>query len=129
MENNILEIESASGLVEMVINKHDNNLDGLDNLSEIPEKAAVYALCGRVNGQAANCRFVGASTNLQTSIRNHFSNNEPDTCLKTFMQSIKIKVLVYSLIDIKDNVSVENYVREWNIKFKPDCNETLNKVH
>ena len=111
--------------VETIIYKKDNNLDELDNLDELPQLPAVYAICGRINGKASNCRHVGITENLQKAIKLHFSNDEADECLKTFMQSIKIKALIYELLNEPD----ESYLHDWKEEFKPDCNEELNKVH
>ncbi|MNT16610.1 hypothetical protein D3C72_1517220 [compost metagenome] len=108
--------------------KSDNNLDGLDNLEEIPSENAVYAICGRVNGLPSNCRYVGETENLRTAIKQHFSDNEPDGCLRQFMQSIKIKCIDYMLLPNSDRDDRLKIVSQWRADYKPDCNEKLNEV-
>jgi len=126
MQNNIIELENEAGIIEITINKKDNNIDGLDNLDSIPEIPAVYAICGRVNGIVANCRFVGTSENLRATVTRHFGDDETYGCLKTFMQSIKVKVLLYQQID---SSAAEGKLAEWKANLRPECNDALNKIH
>lgn len=113
----------------LVIYQRDNNIDGKDNLSLLPRGKAVYALSGRINGQPANYRMVGITDNLQQSIKQHFSSQEKNECLKTFMQSIKIKMLTYRLAPDMSAEDMDNTLKEWQEQYKPDCNEQLNEVY
>ncbi len=128
MEHNYIEVEEIPAVKQMVLHQKDNNLDRLDNLDELPAEAAVYAICGRVNGKPANARFVGVSANLQASVKEHFKGlPEGKECFKQFMQSIKTKVIVYELLSGAEDP--EQKRNEWQRNFKPDCNEVLNEIH
>ena len=133
MEHNYVNLEEDSQTKSLVIYEKGNNLDGKDNLNELPAKSAIYMICGRVNGQPANPRFVGESENLQEAIRCHFDEKVPaekgNECFKEFMTSIKIKTLVYVTVP---GLSAEERLKrkeEWEEKYKPKCNEELNEIH
>ncbi len=115
--------------IEVILHKKDNNLDGKDNLDELPIEKAVYAICGRINGSPANCRYVGETVNLQEVVRKHFSQGEEDSCLKFFMQSIKTKVLIYELMPMAGEAELLLAKSQWEAEFKPECNDELNKIH
>ncbi|QJB32847.1 hypothetical protein HF329_16595 [Chitinophaga oryzae] len=110
------------------IYKADNNLDEKDNLDELPEEAAVYAISGRKNGTPANCRLVNYADNLREAIKRHFSTAEPQPCLRQFMQSIKIKTVDYLLMPGASEEEVAAVLSEWKTFYKPECNEQLNQV-
>lgn len=124
-------IEDLSEIKSLVIFQKDNNLDKKDNLDTLPELPAVYAICGRVNNQAVNPRYVGESENLRVTIQQHFDKSgfSEDECCREFMFSIKTKVLVYELMP--SSSKEERLVRknEWELKYKPVCNKELNEIH
>ena len=115
-------------VVDFLLYKADNNLDKVDNLNDLPNEKAVYAISGRINGKPANCRYVGECDNLQSAIRLHFSDAETDHCLRQFMQSIKIKTLDYVLLPGSTQAERDQIKTEWKVTYKPECNEQLNKV-
>lgn len=127
MEHLIIDI--GPGMQQVTLLKKENNLDQLDNLSELPEQPAVYAICGRVNNKPANARMVGTAANLREAVLMHFSDGETNECLRQFMQSIKIKELVYELLPGASSEQLAQKKTEWSAQFKPACNETLNKVY
>jgi len=129
MKHNILNLDGESQLRRLVLLQSENNIERRDNLDLIPEARAVYAICGRVNGDLANPRYVGKTDNLQQSIRNHFDKAfiEDDSCFKVFVLSIKTKELVYQLVP--DNYSLFVKYKEWKERFRPNCTEELNKIH
>lgn len=131
MDHNIINLQSEAELTSLVLYQKDNNLDKRDNLDELPETAAVYAVCGRVNGEPANPRYVGVVDNLRDAIKGHFdkSRNDVDQCFKDFVLSIKTKTLIYQELDGSNLLEREKIRDEWDKKFKPQCNEVLNKVH
>jgi excinuclease UvrABC nuclease subunit len=110
------------------IYKRDNNLDARDNLDDIPSEKAVYAISGRINGAPANCRFVGESEDLRRSVKEHFSTTEADSCLRKFMQSIKIKTIDFILLPDSTSDERLQLVSRWKEEYKPDCNDELNVV-
>ena len=118
----------ANEVKDFVLYKKNNNLDQEDNLDDLPEAPAVYAISGRINGAPANCRHVGVTHNLRESVKIHFSDAEPDACLKQFMQSIKIKTLNYELLDEHEPQVLDSKKAAWSERFKPECNEALNEV-
>lgn len=131
MDHNYIDIENDAAIKNTVINQKDNNLDKLDNLNELPEAAAVYLICGRVNGKPANPRYVGQTENLRKEIKDHFDLKVDVTneCVKTFVQSIKIKELVYQLLPEASEEERTEMKTDWEQRFQPDCNEVLNEVH
>jgi hypothetical protein len=125
-----MEAETKTGReIDHVILKASNNLDGKDNLDQLPQEPAVYGIFGRINGTPTNCRFVGQCDNLQKEIKKHFSDEEADSCLKTFMQSIKIKTINYQLMQASSEADRLNEMKKWKSEYDPKCNEELNKVY
>jgi len=124
-DSNYTQMQAVESLI---IYKHDNNLDGRDNLNQLPRERAVYAIAGRINSEAANYRFVGVTDNLQAAVKLHFSENEPRACLRNFMQSIKIKMLVYQLLPEYSPEEADRKLQEWESQYKPECNDKLNEV-
>jgi hypothetical protein len=128
MEHNILAVESNGAVHALMINHQQYHIDHIDNLDTIPSVPAVFAICGRVNGVPANARMTGESENLQQSVRDLFSGKGAP-CITTFMQSVKTKILLFELME--ESSAQERIAKKqaWERKFKPLCNEELNKVH
>lgn len=124
----INDLTKLPAIERLIIYKQDNNIDGRDNLNQLPKEAAVYAITGRINNEPANCRFVGITDNLQAAVKQHFSANEPKECLRNFMQSIKIKMLTYQLIPALSPEEADRKLQEWENLHKPECNDKLNEV-
>jgi hypothetical protein len=133
MENNYVDVAATPLVQSLVIYQKDNNLDQKDNLDLLPAEPAVYAVCGRINNQAANPRYVGETDNLQEAIKSHFDPKRPapegNECFKAFMLSIKIKALIYELLPDSSGEERANKREEWVKKHKPTCNEALNEIH
>jgi hypothetical protein len=133
MEHNYIKTDSDLNIKQMVVQQRNNNLDNVDNLDEIPEGPAVYAMCGRVNGQPVNPRYVGETNNLQQAVKKLFDKDEPapenNACFKEFMLSIKTKELVYVLVPDATEAERKEKKSAWINQFHPECNEVLNKVH
>lgn len=115
--------------MRLLLYKQAFNLEKKDNLHLLPAAPAVYAICGRVNGQTANCRFVGQAEDLQAAIEQHFHEDSPHACVSEFMRSVKIKELLYMPMPGSTQQERENIKQEWEKKFQPVCNEELNKVY
>jgi len=115
-----------------VIHQRDNNLDKIDNLDELPEHAAVFAVCGRVNGKPANPRYVSQTANLRKETQKLFDKNEPAPvdaeCFKEFMMSIKTKELVYKILQNLSEPERLDVKNKWIKNFQPQCNEALNEI-
>jgi hypothetical protein len=129
MEHQFIETEKDAPVVNRVLFQQDNNLDQRDNLHELPETAAVYAICGRVNNQAANCRYVGETENLRQAVRAHFSPLEPYESLRNFMQSIKIKELVYQPMPASTREEREQKKQEWESRYRPAFTDERNRIY
>lgn len=131
MEHTMINLEKEVDVRSMVLYQKDNNLDKRDNLDELPAGPAVYAVCGRVNGEPANARFVGVTENLRDSIKAHFNKtkNDMDPCCKEFILSIKTKTIVFQELPDSSMAEREKRREEWDKKYKPVCNEVLNKIH
>ena len=104
------------------------SIDGEDNIDQVPESPAVYAVCGRVNSETANCRYIGKSENLRETVASHFLPGEIDTCFREFMNSIKTKVLVYKAFDKADDQEMTSEYTRLQKSIKVNCNEELNQV-
>lgn len=133
MEHNYFNLEQ-SGINTLVLLQKDNNLDGKDNLDSLPDLPAVYAICGRVNGKPANPRYIGETSNLREAVSKHFDRSETGDggcheCFKEFILSIKIKELVYSLMPDSSQEDRLIAKKEWETKYKPDCNKLMNEIH
>ena len=128
MEHVFISLDQLNATANQVIHHKENNLDKKDNINELPDQQAVYAICGRVNGQLANCRFVGATDNLQKSVRSHFEGGIDDACVDTFFSSIKTKMIVYKVLQDSSNEELEALKKSWTEMLNPVCNEELNEV-
>ncbi len=133
MEHNIIDTTQDNSIKDQVLFHQENNIDGKDNLNNLPESAAVYAICGRVNGKPANARYVGITNNLQDTLKQLFDKEVPapegNDCFKTFMLSIKIKTILYLSTDgLTEDEQIEQK-KIWNNKYKPECTEALNEIH
>ncbi len=131
MDHNFIRIDDSE-TKQLTLFQRDNNLDRMDNLDELPQRAAIFAICGKVNGQPANPRHIALTTNLQEQIKKLFSesNHQDDTCLKEFILSIKTKHLIYKLI--QDDISSApalDLKKNWEMLYRPECNAELNKIH
>jgi hypothetical protein len=129
MTHQIINLEGQEGISRLVLQHKDFNLDKKDNLDSLPAQAAVYAVCGRVNGQPVNARFVGATDNLLAAVKAHYSDAEPNEQLKLFMRSIKIKELLFKPMPGVDAPAAKETLEAWEKTFQPECNEELNKVY
>ncbi len=108
----------------------DFSLGELDTISELPEISAVFAICGRINGKAANCRVVRSTQNLRKSIRDLYTDVEQDQCILDYMRSIKTKIILFREVPAeKYKEAKDDLVEEWTKLLKPVCNEELNKVY
>ena len=95
------------------------------NLNELPEKKAVYAIFAqdKETKKPINCRYVGETDNLMERIKAHFSIEEQNECLKSFMQSSKTKLMIYELMpnSTKEDRLIKE--KEWISSYQPKCNE------
>ena len=128
-----LYIKLEGDLRHTILYEKGNNLEGKDNLSDLPAEPAVYAICGRVNGQPANPRFVGEADNLQEAVKNHFSTAEAVTedlkCVNDFIHSIKTKVLVYQIATGITEDARRRIKERFIEMYEPRCNEEMNTVY
>lgn len=128
MNHNYLNLEEETDAHVLVIEHENYNLDGRDNLDEIPDKKGVYAICGRVNGKPVNARWVGQADNLQEAVKNHYSDNETNASLRDYMRSIKTKALIYKCMPKAALNELEEAQEGWKAQFNPECTPELNKV-
>ena len=132
MKHNYIDIHGEPGKKFQLLLQRDNNLDKHDNLDELPEEPAIYAICGRVNGVPANPRYIGETGNLRKEIKDLFDKNLPapenNELFKAFVLSIKLKTLVYELI--ADTPERRKILKEdWLTRYPPVCNEELNAIY
>ena len=100
------------------------NLSEFD-LDELPKRKTVYALfeSDKKTGKPTNCRYVGETDNLQERTKAHFSTDEQNECLKTFMQSSKTKIMIYELLPDSDKAERLKKEEEWIKIYNPECNK------
>lgn len=106
------------------MNKQIVNLNEI-NLDDLPKKKSIYTIFARDKEtlKPINCRYVGETDNLEERTKAHFTSSEQNECLKEFMQSSKIKMMIYELLpysDKKDRLAKE---KEWIRNFNPKCNK------
>lgn len=129
MTHHFIKLDAQDGVSRLVLQHRDYNLDKKDNIDSLPAGAAVYAICGRVNGEPVNARFVGATGNLLAAVKGHYSEAETNESLKQFMRSIKIKELLFKPLQGMDDPALQTTLDAWQNDFRPACNEELNKVY
>jgi hypothetical protein len=122
-------IQPEESVRQLVLQHKDYNLDKKDNLDDLPALPAVYAICGRVNGQPVNARFVGATEDLLAAVKSHFSEAESNDVLRNYMRSIKIKMLLYKTLPYSTEEERQAAKQEWENKFQPKCTDELNQVY
>lgn len=98
------------------------NLDGKDNLSDLPDEKAVFGVFGIVNEEPINCRFVGSSDNLRDTVKELFEA-PPSAGMKKFMQGPWIQSLKYELLQDADDQKRKKAVDEWTSQYAPKIDE------
>ncbi|MBD0259181.1 MAG: hypothetical protein ICV83_25965 [Cytophagales bacterium] len=133
MKNNPIEVGEHPDMTTLVVFQKDNNLDRKDNLGELPAKPAVFAMCGRINGQPVNPRYVGETENLQKALQKLFDKDEPppegNEAFKAFMLSIKLKQVVYALLPDASAEERTQKKEEWQKRYDPQCDKDMNAVY
>jgi hypothetical protein len=122
-------IQPEESVRQLVLQHKDYNLDKKDNLDDLPALPAVYAICGRVNGQPVNARFVGATEDLLSAVKSHFGETEGNDMLRNYMRSIKIKMLLYKAMPYSTEEEREAARQEWENRMQPKCTDELNQVY
>lgn len=122
-------IQPEESVRQLVLQHKDFNLDKKDNLDDLPALPAVYAICGRVNGQPVNARFVGATDDLLAAVKSHFGETEGNDMLRNYMRSIKIKMLLYKAMPYSTEEEREVVRQEWENRMQPKCTDELNQVY
>jgi predicted GIY-YIG superfamily endonuclease len=92
----------------------------------LPRRKAVYAIFARSkdSGKPINCRYVGETDNLQERMEAHLRDDEPNACLRQFMQSDKIKLTLYELMPDSTSEERREMERQWIKKYNPTCNKS-----
>lgn len=122
-------LEGQPGICSTIIYRKEFNLDKKDNLEEIPNDPAVYTVCGRVNGNAVNPRCVSTATNLQEAIKQLYAEANSNDSLLKFMQSIKVKMLVYQVMPGSTENERQQIKQQWENELQPQCTDELNQVY
>jgi excinuclease UvrABC nuclease subunit len=94
-----------------------------NNLDDLPVRKSVYAIFASIDNKPVNCRYVGETDNLKERTNYHFSKSEQNECLKEFMQSNKMKILIYELLPNSDKEERLKKEKEWIRKYNPQCNK------
>ena len=98
------------------------NLDGKDNLQELPQESAVFGIFGIVHEAPVNCRYVASTDNLQQAVRELFEN-PPGKGMEKFMQGPWIQMLVYELMPGAPAHVMQQAAQEWQEKHQPKIDE------
>lgn len=122
-------IQPEESVRQLVIHHKDYNLDKKDNLDDLPAMPAIYAICGRVNGQPVNARFVGETEDLLSAVKSHFTEAESNPLLRSYMRSIKIKMLLYKTMPYSTEEERQKARQEWEDRLQPKCTDELNQVY
>jgi len=95
------------------------------NYAQLPETEAVYAIYAQEKdtSKPINCRYVGQTDNLRRRTGEHFSPDEPNECLREFMQSTKTKILVYELMPGSTEDERRAVEEAWIKELNPKCNK------
>lgn len=94
------------------------------NLSNLPKRKSVYLIfgIGKIVKNLINYIYVGETDNLEERTKAHFKKNETNECLKKFMQSSKIKMMIYELMANSTKEERLKKEKEWKKRFKLRCN-------
>ncbi|GAA0894228.1 hypothetical protein GCM10009122_39080 [Fulvivirga kasyanovii] len=98
------------------------NLDGKDNLEELPNEKAVFGVFGIVNDEPINCRFIGESENLRDTVKTLFEA-PPSEGMKKFMQGPWIQMIKYDLLPESGDQERKKAVDEWTTKYHPKIDD------
>ena len=118
MENAI----TTENIIRTIIWHKNFNLDNKDNLAELPEEEVVYGIFAIVNDEPVNCRYVGETEDLRTTVKDLFEN-PPDAGMKTFMQGPWIPMLVYQRMPGSLPGERQRAADNWVQKYKPKIDE------
>lgn len=94
----------------------DYNIEGKDNLNELPEKPAVFGIFAIIHETPVHPRYIGTTDNLRKTIKDIFENPKGEG-LRKFMQGSWIQMICFELIPglteeekrIKENFWIDEY--------------------
>jgi hypothetical protein len=111
-------------ILEKTLFHKDYNLDGKDNISQIPKEPAVFGLCAMIHEKPTHCRYIGETANLQQTIRGLFEKaGEVSEGFEKFMHGPWIKRMVYGLMPGSSPGDRQKEAEEWTKKYNPRCDE------
>lgn len=113
-------VETSISVLEVWHGKY--NLEGKDNLNELPEGRAVFGVFAIVNEQPLNCRHIGIAGDLRQSVKELFEV-PPEKGMKEFMQGPWIKMVVYERLSDQPNGEEDNVTREWVERYQPKVDD------
>jgi len=96
----------------------DYNLDGKDNLQDLPAEKALFGIFAVVRSSPANCRYVAAADNLRQAVKDLFEAI-PDEGMRQFMQGPWIKMIRYMLMPSSTENETPHLLQEWIQQHKP----------
>lgn len=96
-----------------------------NKLGELPRRKAVYAIFAQreKTNELINCHYVGETDNLEERTKAHFSKKEANACLLKFMQSDRIKSMLYELMPNSTEEDRTRKEKQWIEKHNPKCNK------
>jgi hypothetical protein len=115
-------MSDVNTIIKLEIRHKDYNLDHKDNLHELPEDKAVFAIFGIVDGEPVNCRLVGETENLQKNVRSLFERPASEG-LKKFMQGAWLQMLIYELMPGSSASERQTGMHGWMLKYNPAIDE------
>ena len=111
-------------ILEKTLFHKDYNMDGKDNIPQIPKEPAVFGLCAMIHEKPTHCRYIGETENLQQTISDLFEKaGEVSEGFEKFMHGPWIKRMVYGLMPGSSKGDRQKEAEEWTKKYSPNCDE------
>jgi len=105
-------------VVKLEIFHREFNIDNKDNLSEIPDKPAVFGVFAVINDTPVHPRYIGSCENLQKKVRELYESPNSEG-LRKFMQEEWIQMLCYEIVDNLTSEQLLEKERKWISFYKP----------
>ena len=115
------------GSAEVFENKRKVFLDRNNYEDLLPREEAVYVIFAKFaidsgSKETLNCLFVGEAEDLLWNFKRHFSEREPNTCLKHFLRSCRSIMVFYDPMPGSTEEARVRICRVLNKRYEPQCN-------
>jgi len=115
------------GSAEVFENKKKVFLDRNSYEDLLPSEQVVYVIFAKFakesgSNETLNCLYVGEAEDMLGNFKRHFSEREPNTCLKHFLNKCGSIMVFYDPVPGSSEESRSRICRVLNKRYEPQCN-------